>query len=457
MSALPVHRVLDRPEVTPDPVWAFPTAQEHVLPNGMRLLTVDLPGQHVLSLRIALRLPVATEEPGTEGSTLLMTRALDEGTRQRHSDEIAELLERHGIAWGSGAGERGVHLGLETTRRHLHVGLELLTECLSEASFPQVEVARLIRHRLTDIAHDRADPGARAGLELLHRYYAVGERAHYPIAGTAESISRLTRDQVAARHALLRPAGGTVVLTGDLSTVSDPVGAIAATLGEWRGSGGETLPPAPPARRADDAGGITLVSRPGLAQTEVYLGRPGPDRHSPHGWGTYQALAMVLGGSPHARLDRVLREERGYTYGMRAGFRPRAVGGLTVVGGSVRADATLDALREILAIMDVPGQELTEEEVRAAASFLARTAPGRYVSADAIADELVSLATEALPLDTVTRTLDHLRQLDREQVARAWDEVREGPGWTVILVGDAEHTAGLAEIAEPLGGLRVVD
>jgi predicted Zn-dependent peptidase len=164
---------------------------------------------------------------------------------------------------------------------------------------------------------------------------------------------------------------------------------------------------------------------------------------------------MVLGGSPHARIDRVLREERGYTYGVRAGFRPRSVGGLTVVGGSVRADATVDALAELMEILRTPGADLTEREVREAADFVAMTAPGRYDTADAVADELVSLVADGLPLDSVTRTLEQLADLTTERVAAAWDEVRRGPGWTVVLVGDPAHAEGLVDLG--LGPVTVVE
>ena len=161
---------------------------------------------------------------------------------------------------------------------------------------------------------------------------------------------------------------------------------------------------------------------------------------------------MLIGGSPHARIDRVLREERGYTYGVRAGFRPRAVGGLCVAGGSVRADATVPAVAELLEILGTPGAELTEQEVRAAADFVARTAPGRYLTADAVADEIVSLVSDGLEPDTVTRTLADLQELTAQRVAAAWDEVRCGPGWTVVAVGDPGHLDGLADLG--LGPVR---
>ncbi|WP_122263276.1 M16 family metallopeptidase [Ornithinimicrobium cerasi] len=446
-------RTTERPQVRPPGAWAFPEPDEHQLPNGLRLLVLDLPGQHVLSVRVALTLPVSSEVPGTEGSTLLMARALDEGTARHTSEELAELTERHGIAWGAGAGERGVHLGVEVTGRHLGTALEVLTECLAEATFPDTEVARLARHRLADIAHDDADPGARASLQFVRTYFDERDRPHTPLGGDRDSVASLTPEHLRERHAALSPVGGTVVLVGDLSTTPDAVRTVAATLGGWAG---QARPPGPPgpARRAATAGRVVLVPRPGLAQTELYLGRPGPDRRTPHGWGTYQALGMLLGGSPHARIDRVLREERGWTYGVRAGFRPRAVGGLTVVGGSVRADATAPALEELLQILSVPGAGLGEAEVRAAADFVARTAPGRYGTADAVADELVALLSDGLGPRTVTETLEQLRTLTVEQVAAAWDEVLAGPPWTVVLVGDPGYAEGLADLG--LGPVSVV-
>ena len=63
-------------------------------------------------------------------------------------------------------------------------------------------------------------------------------------------------------------------------------------------------------------------------------------------------MAYLLGGSPGARIDAVLREDKGYTYGIRAAMRPRAIGGSFAVTGSVRTEVTaeaLDLLRGILA------------------------------------------------------------------------------------------------------------
>ena len=68
---------------------------------------------------------------------------------------------------------------------------------------------------------------------------------------------------------------------------------------------------------------------------------------------------------------------------------------------------------------------------------MAKTAPGRYATADAVADETAALALERLPLDFTTRNLRAVAALRREDLDDAYRRVATGE-WTVVLVGDAE-------------------
>jgi len=54
-----------------------------------------------------------------------------------------------------------------------------------------------------------------------------------------------------------------------------------------------------------------LVDRPGSVQSELSLAVPGPDRSVPTGWAPSPVLSFVVGGSPSARVDAVLREDKG--------------------------------------------------------------------------------------------------------------------------------------------------
>ncbi len=446
MTALP-HP--PRPQVSPPEPWSFPAVTDLRLASGLRVRTIDLPGQQVVSVRLAVPGSLEHEPRHLEGVAAIMARCLDEGSARHTPEEMAEQIEQEGIALGAGVGERGLVVELDVAGSRLEPALQILAECLSEPAFPDDEIARAVRARLTEIAHEQADPGSRAAEEFQATYLRGAERASRPLGGSVSSVSRVKAADVRAFHAAtVVPDRATLVVAGDFRGMPQPADVLVEqALRPWTGTVTEqsngsarngSAPSADP--RAPNAGRVVVVHRPDSPQTELCLGRPGPDRRTPHGWGSYQVLAFLLGGSPQARVDAVLREERGYTYGMRVGFSPRRSGGVCMVSGAVRADATVPALQALREVLAMTGDDLGEAEVRHGADFVARTAPGRYATAPAVAEQVTRLAMDDLDVDSVDDTLAQALRLTRDTAAAAWEEVRGGPGWTVVVVGDSEHT-----------------
>ena len=199
---------------------------------------------------------------------------------------------------------------------------------------------------------------------------------------------------------------------------------------------------------AEDRGRIVIVDRPGSVQTEIVVGAPGPDRSVEGGWAPYPVIGFVLGGSPNARIDAVLREEKGYTYGIRSSFRPRRTGGVFLTSGSVRADSTAESVRLLVEILDGAGGGFTEQEVRSGVDFIGKTAPGRYATADAVADEAINMALDGRSTEFTTANLRDLERVDRTRLDDAFERFAAdagvarsnqspGSGWTIVLVGDA--------------------
>ncbi|PKW26095.1 M16 family metallopeptidase [Phycicoccus duodecadis] len=425
-----------RPPVLAPAPWAFPAAAEHLLPNGLRVLVHDLPGQYVLSLRLVVPASLADEPRAIEGVSAMTARLLDEGTAQYTSEEFAELMERHGMVLGAGVSDGGLMVDVDVPQAHLATAARLLTAALADPVFPDDEVRRILRTRQAEIEQERASAAHRGSRELARTLWDDGDRAARPAAGTSGTIAAITRDDIVARHArAVGPRGATLVLAGDLTGV--PVAEVlAGTLGSWEASGHVPPPPARPPVPATDRARVVVVDRPGAVQTELLVGRPGPDRSTSAGWAPHPVLAFVLGGSPSARLDAVLREEKGYTYGIRSGFRPRAAGGTFVTAGSVRTEVTGEALEIVLGILDGARDGFTDAELRSGVDYVAKTAPGRYATADAVADETAALALEGLPLDFTTRTLDAVRALGLDDLDAAYRRTATGE-WSVVLVGDA--------------------
>ena len=436
-----------RPEVHAPGPWAFPEPSEHTVGDGIRLLVHDLPGQYVVAVRVVVPLTLAEEPREREGVASVTARLLDEGTATHTAEELAEELERAGVALGAGVSDSALSVDLDVPQRLLPRALELLREVLAEPVFPQEEVQRLVRSRLAEIEQERASAAHRAARELIATLWDAGERASRPTAGTAETVGAITRADVVRYHAeRIGPQGATVVVAGDLTGLDVPA-LVEEHLGAWHAP--EHTPPrtADAPSPAPDRVRVVIVDRPGAVQSEIAVACPAVDRSVQPSWAPYPVLSFLVGGSPSARIDAVLREDKGWTYGIRSAFRPRRRGGSFVVSGSVRADVTAPALAELARILTDVGAGWREEEVRSGVDYVAGTAPGRYATADAVADESASLALEGLPTSFTTANLEATRALTGEALTDAWHRVVDGR-WTVVVVGDA---AAIREPVEALG------
>lgn len=446
--------VQPRPVVPVAQPWEFPAGTRHALSNGIEVLLYNRPGQHITSTRLLIPTPIAVEPRELEGVATMVARTMDEGTRSHTADEMAELFDLNGIAYGAGYGAQGLTLEIDATASRSAKGWALMAECLQEPAFPGTEVSRHVNQRLAEIEHEAASPDSRAAKEWAANFYDQGSRAARPAGGTTETVGAITAADCAAFHSRwVRPDAATVVVAGEFDearTLHD----LDATLGAWQVDGVAPQDDSPIAVVAEGQTRVRFVHRPGAVQTELYLGSFGPDRRVAGGWAPYPALSFVLGGSPNARLDAVLREDKGYTYGFRAMFRPRSEGGTFLVSGSVRSDVTVEATRLTLEILDAARDGFTEEETRAATDFIGKTAPARYATADAVADEAAMLRSNGLGTEFVSSYLEQLATLEAADLDTAWRKWADQPR-TIVLVGDAEaHAAGIRDLG--IGEVTVI-
>jgi predicted Zn-dependent peptidase len=431
--------------------WAFPSPERGGLPTGLPVLRCERPGQQLVAVEICLDAPLDAEPRGLDGIATIMVRALSQGTAQHSAEEFAAELERCGATLHASADFLGARVSLEVPASRLHRALGLLTEALAEPAFAVTEIERLVRNRLDAIPIELANPGQRAAIQLAHELFPEPARMSRPRQGTAETVSRIDAAAVRAFYdAQLRPVTATAVVVGDLSEV-DLDAMLADTLGRWATESG--VPALVPPVTARDDGRIVIVDRPGAVQTQMLIGRLGPDRHDPV-WPALVLGTYCLGGTLTSRLDRVLREEKGYTYGVRAGTQvlhsPAPDDGvgeaLLAISGSVDTASTgpaLDDLRTVLRTLAADG--LTDAERDTAVQNLVLVAPLRYETAAPVADTLADQVEQHLRDDFQAQLYGRLGETSTAEataaVVTAWPENR----MITILVGDAAQIRGPVE------------
>lgn len=307
MTELATMEFHPRPQAGEAKPWAFPAPERGSLDNGLTVLRCHRPGQQVVAVEVILDAPLDAEPEGLDGVATIMARAFSEGTDKHSAEEFAAELERCGATLDAHADHPGVRLSLEVPASRLAKGLGLVADALRAPAFADSEIERLVRNRLDEIPHELANPSRRAAKELSKELFPASARMSRPRQGTEETVERI--DSAAVRgfyEKHVRPATATAVVVGDLTGV-DLDALLADTLGAWTGSQAQPRPVPPVV--ADDTGRVVIVDRPGAVQTQLLIGRTGPDRHD-RVWPAQVLGTYCLGGTLTSRLDRVLREEK---------------------------------------------------------------------------------------------------------------------------------------------------
>jgi predicted Zn-dependent peptidase len=167
------------------------------------------------------------------------------------------------------------------------------------------------------------------------------------------------------------PSGQLAGISGDINA-KDAVARLEKYLAGWHGGpvAEPKLPIAPPIAEKK----VVLISRPGSVQTELTLTNRAIDRLSPD-YIACLVLNQVLGSGPAARLFRIIREEKGYTYGVSSRFDATRTNQHFISSMSVRSEVTepalTDLLKEFKEIRDVtvPKEELDGAKRTLVASF----------------------------------------------------------------------------------------
>lgn len=420
------------PPVQPPGPWQFPAATGERLDNGLQLLTHHLPGQQVVSAVLVLDTPLHAEPRELEGVAAITARCLDEGTTAHPGEEYAELLENEGAAFGILPGLSGLQLLLDVPASRLPAGLALFAEAVRT---PQLADADVLRHRalrLDEIEQARANSSQLASTLWRGELYDETFRGHRMNGGEPETVAAITPESVRGYHAEhYRPDAATLILAGDLTGL-DASALARDCFGDWEsGDRSRAEQPRPDYRPA----GRRIVDRPGSVQADIRLGGPGIDRTDPR-WPAFQVATYAMGGAFGSRLNKVLREEKGFTYGISMAGSPLRSGGAFTISGSFRTEVVAEALREIERILDIDRSPFTDAEVTAAISFLAGVAPLRYATADGVADQTALQLLYGLPEDWLTGYLDAVRAVTPEQATAAYTEIVGATDKTLVAVGD---------------------
>jgi len=424
----------------------LPRAAESDLSNGAHLMVLE--DHRVPSISFQILITGAGgyyDPPDLPGLADTTASLMDEGTATRTSEQIAQALDTMAatVTITASEGSQIATLSGSALSDQLDSVLELAADILLHPKFAEEELARYKTRTAAALDDQRSDPDF-----LANERYSKALYGTHPASSTGvtkESLAKITRDALVSFHkANYVPDYAIIAVSGDI-TPAEARTKFEAALKSWTKSG-KTRPTVVDPQPSGSMK-ISLVNRPGSVQTNYLVGEPAINRASPE-YDQMQVMNTILGGS-NGRLFRVLREEKGYTYGAYSGVHALRYRGDFRAGMNVRTEVTEVSLRDLLAefakMRDtlVPTEEFQDAQRSLTASFaLSLENPSRVL------DLYVLRQMYGFPVDYWDHYSDRIMAVTPVQVQAVAKKYLDPTRLQIVAVGDsAKIEEGLRKIA----------
>jgi|TARA_B100002003_G_C14140779_1_gene548568 predicted Zn-dependent peptidase len=404
--------------------------QKTTMPNGLRVLTCEMPHTRSVSISIFVGVGSRYETDEEAGVSHFIEHLVFKGTESKPDPvQISGLIEGGGGVLNASTEQELTVYWCKIAESHFSESLELLIDMLRNSLFEadSIEKERMVVLEELAMIHDQ--PSARVDTmidEMLWPGHPLGR----DIGGTNESVSSITRDAM-LRHlnAYYAPDNIVISIAGSISTEA-VLEQVETLCGDWPRAKGNDWSPF---THEQSESQLRLEYRR-TEQLHLSIALPGLDLHNPARY-ALDLLSVMLGEGMSSRLFVEVREKRGLAYDVHSGVSHfQDTGAFAIIAGvdSKRVYEATSTILEQVAEMwkPVPQAELDRARQLVAGRIMLRMEDTRAVSGWMGSQE--ALMGRVLTVDEVVH---NVRQVTGEEVARVADDLLSTEKLNLALVG----------------------
>jgi zinc protease len=427
----PIERM---PRPLPAREVTFPPYDIRTLDNGMQVITVLQHEQPAVTMRLLVRAGGANDPDKKRGVSYLVSTLLDQGTSTRTSQQIADQIDTIGGVLSTGSGDDFTSISAIVMKDSFELAMDLVADIARNPAFAQDEIERQ-KEQITSTQQVNADDPDYLASAVLDRLVYGFHPYGLPGSGTPGTIAGITRQDLQQFHRQhFVPNNMVLAIVGDI-TQKEAAAASERAFGNW--PRGETrawrgVAPPDPTRR------IVVIDKPDAVQTEIRVGQLAiPRKHGD--FLAWDLAVKVLGGEGANRLHRVLRAERGLTYGASADTEGRKLAGDVVAETDTRTETTGEALRLMIQEFNrLQTQRVPERELVDAQAYLAGSFPLTIASPNDNAAQVINHVLYELPLEDIPTYTKRVTSITPDDIQRVAKTYLRPDNLSVVLVGNAK-------------------
>lgn len=284
------------------------------------------------------------EKNGQFGLVDVLTDLFKEGSINFPAKEFYDKLEMMGSSLSISSNYDELTFHLKANDKFMNESIALVFELVNNPAFNQKDFDRIRLKKIEHLKSQLKNPSYMSNSGFKQSVYGPESALAYPL-GKLEDLERLKlndvkryyREQIGARDTR-------IVYTGRL-----PIKAYKKAFSNFKmWSKFKAQDPViqyPETTRAQ----IYIIDKPNAPQIKIAMGKfvGMYDRYS-DAYPLYQLSQIPFGGQFSSRLNMNLREDKGYTYGVRSSFTGSGIENVFKISSSVVADKLGESLDEII-------------------------------------------------------------------------------------------------------------
>ena len=436
-----------QPKIGPLKPFKFPLPAQFKLANGVPVYYWHKPSLPLMTLSIRLKRGAAQDPPAKAGLAELTADMLDEGAGSRDAAALTNDLEMLGAQLGTGADYEGTTLSLTSLEQKFEPALRLLSDVVAKPKLAAGDWKRIKELHLESLAQEDDDPATVARKIASREFFGPEHPYSRPVDGSAKSVAAISlADVKAAYKRTVVPKGAAIYASGSLSP-EQLKSLLNARLGRWNSDVTPVDAQLPRARATGQR--LLIVDRPGAVQTVIRILMPTEAFSSPNRYALTE-LGVAMGGTFTSRINRNLREDKGYTYGANLSYAFSKPVSYLVAATSVRSDVTGASIKEILAeIQKVRAGDLTEEEASKARNSVRMDLISSVSTIQGLVATAIAHVENGIPIQQISSEMAKFSNVNLtalNSIAKTGIPIERA---VIVLVGDRN------QIEQQLGSLAL--
>lgn len=399
--------------------------------NGVRIIGVNT--NDVPKVNILFSMPIGHRYEPKGGLAVMLASLLEESTQKHSAEEIANKLERLGSEVSFYANDNELGMSISAMKQNLDSTLRIAEEMLFLPKFSEEDFELVKKEQLDAIAGQLTQATAIANNVYAKVLFGEGSNLSLPSIGNTETVSSITLEDLRAYYANFSAYNSVLSIIGDI----DQASAIKKMDFLTRLQSNPTMPVARYKLPDIDKTRIYFVDKKGAPQSEIRVGYISLAFDATDEFFKSTIMNYAFAGAFNSRINTILREEKGFTYGIRGNFYGGKFEGPYTIGAGVKGNATDSSLVIIMEQLKKYNEGgITEAELTFTKNAMAEADALKYETPGQKLGFVKRIVDFDLEKSYVGKQTEIIRNINQTEINRLAKTYLPYDKMAIVVVGD---------------------